>query len=69
MSTGVDCKVAPVPLPRLPVRTPCCLTSQKLQAALPPDRGSQGEVLDQAKNLAFSEGRNQVPEQNTFLQP
>lgn len=37
--------------------------------ALFPDRGrgSQEEVLDQAKNIALSEGRNQVPVRNTFL--
>lgn len=68
-STVMDCRVAPVPLPRLPVRTTCCLIPQQLQAALPPDRGSQELLLNQAKNLAFSEGRDEGPEQNTFLQP
>lgn len=57
----------PVPLRRLLMRTLCCLSPWKLQAGPAPSRGqgSQEEVLDQAKNLALSEGGEQVPEQKT----
>lgn len=68
-STSVARGVVPALSPACPRGPPGCLTHSSSRQALPPDRGSPEEVLNQANNRAFSDSRNQVPEQNTFRQP
>lgn len=52
-STVMDCRVAPVPLPRLPVRTTCCLIPEQLQAGPAPRQREPGVAAEPGQELSL----------------
>lgn len=52
-SRVMDCRVAPVPLPRLPVRTTCCLIPQQLQAGPAPRQREPGVAAEPGQELSL----------------